>query len=258
MQRFLLMAILAFASSTARAQVHGQMIKVMTYNIHAGHNINGIKDIQGIATVILATNPDLVALQEVDSATTRVNGDDLLQQLADATGMYTYFGKSMNFSGGGFGNGILSRYPIEKKQTIALPATGPSGEPRSAAVVTVRLPGDSLLHFASTHLDHLENPADRLAQIAILLKYFSGQPGPAVIAGDMNATPPSKEIALLKTAFTDATEKLGPTWPANKPSVKIDYILLGGKSAWHVTNAQVIEETVASDHRPVIAEVMLK
>ena len=57
---------------------------------------------------------------------------------------------------------------------------------------------------------------------------------------------------------TDATEKLGPTWPSDKPTQKLDYILLSGKGRWHVSTAAVVEETIASDHRPVIAELMLK
>ncbi len=241
------------------AQVQGQVIKVLSYNIHHGVNNKGELDIQGIANVILATNPDLVALQEVDSVTTRVKKADQLRQLAEATGMYIYFGKAMGLEGGGYGNGILSRYPIQKSYNVELPAAGAGSEPRTAAVVTVKLPGDSLLlDFASAHLDHLEDPTDRLAQSAILLKHFGQHRHPVILAGDMNATPASKEIAALKELFTDATEKLGPTWPSDKPAQKLDYILLSNTSQWHVMDAAVIEETVASDHRPVICELLLK
>ncbi|WP_298712675.1 endonuclease/exonuclease/phosphatase family protein [Chitinophaga sp.] len=258
MQRIILYLILSVGALSAKAQVHGQVIKVMTYNIHHGENMNGKLDIQGIATVILATNPDLVALQEVDSATLRIGKADILQELADATGMYIYFAKAMDFDGGGYGNGVLSRYPIQQAQTLALPAKGKDGEPRSAAIVTVQLPGDSLLRFASAHLDHLEDPTDRLAQIQLILQQQQRSPVPMILAGDLNALPPSKEIILLKGHFTDATEKLGPTWPSDKPTQKLDYILLSGKNRWHVSEAHVVEETIASDHRPVIAELLLK
>lgn len=259
MQRFVLVLMLIFAGALpALAQVQGQVIKVLSYNIHHGENTKGELDIHGIATVILATNPDLVALQEVDSATSRVKKADQLKQLAEATGMYIYFGKAMDHDGGGFGNGILSRYPIEKGYSIALPATGEGSEPRRAAVVTVKLPGDSLLQFASTHLDHLEDPTDRIAQTNILIKHFAQHPIPVILAGDLNALPASKEITVLKNTFTDATEKLGPTWPSDNPTQKLDYILLHNRWPLHVMTAQVIEETVASDHRPVICELLLK
>lgn len=260
MQRFVFVLLLSFSAAVpAAAQVHGQVIRVLSYNIHHGVNNKGILDIQGIATVILATNPDLVALQEVDSATARVEKADQLKALAEATGMYVYFGKAMGLEGGGYGNGILSRYPIEKGYNIELPSTGAGGEPRTAAVVAVQLPGDSnRLHFASAHLDHLEPPADRLVQCGILIKHFGQHTTPVILAGDMNALPASKEITLLKGTFTDATEKLGPTWPAEKPTQKLDYVLLHNKTQWHVMSAKVIEETVASDHRPVLCELLLK
>ncbi len=202
---------------TANAQVQGQVIKVLTYNIHHAENMNGKFDVQGIAAVILATNPDLVALQEVDSATLRISKADILKELADATGMYIYFGKAMDFDGGGYGNGVLSKYPIQQAQTLALPSKGKDGEPRSAAIVTVQLPGDSLLRFASAHLDHTEDPADRLAQIQLLLQQLQRSSVPLIIAGDLNALPSSKEITQLKAHFTDATEKLGPTGPQTSP-----------------------------------------
>lgn len=260
MQRFVLVLLLLItAAAPVTAQVHGQVIRVLSYNIHHGVNNKGVLDIQGIATVILATNPDLVALQEVDSATTRVQKSDQLKELAEATGMYVYFGKAMNLEGGGYGNGILSRYPIAKSYSIELPSAGAGSEPRTAAVVAVQLPGDSIpLHFASAHLDHLEEPADRVAQCSILAKHFSQLQHPVILAGDMNALPASKELTLLKNTFADATEKLGPTWPAEKPTQKLDYILLHNKTQWHVMSAKVIEETIASDHRPVICELLLK
>lgn len=232
-----------------------QMIKVLSYNIHHGENVKGELDIQGIANIILATNPDLVALQEVDSATSRVHKADQLKELAAQTGMYTYFAKSMDYDGGSYGNGILSRFPIEKSYSIMLPA---KGEPRCAAIVTVRLPGDSLLYFASTHLDHLADPADRIAQASILLQHFQQLALPVLLAGDLNAIPAAREIGTLKSIFTDVTDKTGPTWPSDNPSQKIDYILVSPKLKWDVIHATALAETVASDHRPVLCELLLK
>lgn len=258
MQRSIIILMIALLPGVpAWAQVQGQIIKVLSYNIHHGENANGQQDIAGIANVILATNPDLVALQEVDSCTNRVQKKDLLKELAAQTGMYIYFGKSMSHDGGSYGNGILSRYPIEHMYTIPLPAKG-EGEPRCAAVVKVKLPGDSLLQFASTHLDHLEDPAGRMAQADKLLKHFSKDSLPLILAGDLNAEPSSREISTLTSIFIDASEKLGPTWPADTPTQKLDYVLLRPSSQWNVVNALVLQETVASDHRPVICELLLK
>lgn len=240
------------------AQVQGQIIKVLSYNIHHGENTNGVQDISGIANVILATNPDLVALQEIDSCTNRVNKMNQLKELADQTGMYVYFARSMNFDGGAYGNGVLSRYPIHQAQTLVLPGKTEKAEPRSAAIVTVKLPGDSLLQFASTHLDHLEDPTNRLAQVQTLLQHFTTVHFPIILAGDLNAISTSKEIMALKNVFVDISEKSGPTWPSATPSKRLDYVMLTQKPRWELISTMVIAETVASDHRPVICELMLR
>lgn len=259
MQRSIIILIMALLlNAPAWAQVQGQVIKVLSYNIHHGENAKGEQDISGIANVILATNPDLVALQEVDSCTNRVKKLNLLKELAAQTGMYIYFGKAMEHDGGSYGNGILSRYPIEQMYTISLPAKGENSEPRCAAVVKVKLPGDSLLQFVSAHLDHGEDPTDRIAQTNMLLQNLAKDSLPLILAGDMNAEPTSKEITHLTNVFKDASEDLGPTWPSDKPTQKLDYILLYPKSQWTVVNSLILQETVASDHRPVICELLLK
>ncbi|UYQ91610.1 endonuclease/exonuclease/phosphatase family protein [Chitinophaga horti] len=254
MKKFTIL-LFTLAASYTHAQ---QRIKVLTYNIHHGENVNGEQQLQGIANVILATDPDLVALQEVDSVTNRSRKADQLKELAAQTGMYIYFGKAMNFDGGGYGTGILSKFPIRERYTLALPGNGGGSEPRAAAIVTVRVPGkDSLLQFVSTHLDHLDDPAARLQQVNTLLQHLkTGYP--AIIAGDFNAHPEAKEIALLKAQFTDATHQLGGTWPSAKPEKKLDYIFLHGKNKWEVKNAMVVGEAIASDHRPVLCELELK
>ncbi|MBC9930426.1 endonuclease/exonuclease/phosphatase family protein [Chitinophaga qingshengii] len=257
MKRLLLITVVCLTGLSLTAQM--QKVKVLTYNIHHGENMKGVLDLQGIANVILATNPDLVALQEVDSVTQRTKNTDQLKELAAITGMYTYFAKAMDYDGGGYGTGILSRFPITEAITLPLPSIAKNAvEPRVAGIVTVKLPGDSLLHFISTHLDAERSAGNRIAQAGALVKYFKETNTPVVLAGDFNAIPASKEINTLKKLFTDATQQMGPTFPSDTPRVKLDYIMVHPKSRWNVTGARIIEEAVASDHRPVLSELELK
>ncbi|WP_143305252.1 endonuclease/exonuclease/phosphatase family protein [Chitinophaga vietnamensis] len=254
MKKLLLVTAVCFTSLSLFAQA--QKITVLTYNIHHGENVKGVVDLQGITNVILATNPDLVALQEVDSATQRTQKLDELKELASVTGMYTYFAKSMDFDGGAYGTGILSRYPITEGTTLPLP--GAKGqEPRAVGIVSVKLPNDSLLHFACTHLDASDNSNERIAQANTLVEYFNTLKAPVILAGDFNASPSSKEIAVMKQLFTDITEKAGHTFPSDTPKVKLDYILVHPKHRWQPLSARVIEETIASDHRPVLSELSM-
>ena len=255
MKKMLLLTAVCFTGMTLFAQT--QKLKVLTYNIHHGENMKQVLDLQGIANVILATNPDLVALQEVDSSTSRTSQSDQLKELASITGMYTYFVKAMDFDGGGYGTGILSRYPIDNSITLPLPSAK-GNEPRAAGIVTIKLPGDSTLRFVTTHLDAGKQATDRIAQANALAEYFRETATPVIMAGDFNALPASKEVTVLKQVFTDATSQLGPTFPADSPKVKLDYIMVFPKHRWTITGARIIEETVASDHRPVLCELEIK
>jgi endonuclease/exonuclease/phosphatase family metal-dependent hydrolase len=255
MKKMLLMTAVCFTGMTLFAQT--QKVKVLTYNIHHGENMKQVLDLQGIANVILATNPDLVALQEVDSATSRTSQSDQLKELASITGMYTYFVKAMDFDGGGYGTGILSRFPISNGTTLPLPSTK-GNEPRAAGIVTIKLPGDSSLQFVTTHLDAGKQATDRVAQANALADYFRQTGTPVIMAGDFNALPASKEVTVLKQVFTDATSQSGPTFPADSPRIKLDYIMVSPKHRWTIAGTRVIEETVASDHRPVLCELEIR
>jgi endonuclease/exonuclease/phosphatase family metal-dependent hydrolase len=45
------------------------------------------------------------------------------------------------------------------------------------------------------------------------------------------------------------------TFPADKPEKWIDYVLVRPAEKWEVVEVRVIEESVASDHRPLLAVV---
>jgi endonuclease/exonuclease/phosphatase family metal-dependent hydrolase len=47
------------------------------------------------------------------------------------------------------------------------------------------------------------------------------------------------------------------TFPADSPSIKIDYILFRPAHRWKVLEARVLDEPVASDHRPLLVVLEL-
>ncbi len=78
-------------------------VKVLTYNVLGGRNTDGARDLSRLAEVINALDPDVVALQEVDRHTGRLNGIDLPAELAKLTGMDFVFGRAMYYDGGEYG-----------------------------------------------------------------------------------------------------------------------------------------------------------
>ena len=232
-----------------------QTLRVLVYNIHHGAGTDGKLDMERIAGVIERAEPDLVALQEVDRGTRRTEGIDQPAVLGEMTGLHAAFGKAIDYQGGDYGQAILSRFPIQDVQVHPLPGSH-DGEQRIAVSAKVRPGGDGeAIRFISTHLDHRPDPADRLAQAAEINELFTGDAIPTIAAGDFNAKPDSEVMKNLREHWTDAAAEAGSpehTFPAPSPRKRIDYVLYRPADHWRVVEARVIEEKVASDHRPLL------
>ncbi|MGV3602889.1 MAG: endonuclease/exonuclease/phosphatase family protein [Dyadobacter fermentans] len=257
-----LLALLAFngvAATPPDQPAKKQRFKVMTYNIHhcnppsAGDKI----DVEAIAKVINAEKPDFVALQEVDVNTERSGkGKNQAQQLAALTGMKFYFSKAIDHQGGDYGVAVLTKFPIVDSAKYALPIRPElKEEARTIAAVTVQLPDNRKLIFASTHLG-LKEPNRRL-QAETIWKHFGNTELPMILGGDFNATPDSPVIAFFDQHFTRSCTDCKPTIPVEVPKKTIDFIMHKKDSQLKSANTKVIDEKYASDHLPVTAEFTL-
>lgn len=235
------------------------IIKIMTYNIQHGAPIHKYEaEIEGIAAVINDYKPDLVALQEVDSVTARVSFDEA-KRLGELTGMYYFFAKAIDYKGGGYGNAILSRYPIIVAKQYPLPHPNSSGEKRSMAAITVEVASGRTIQFASTHLDLKKE--NRLKQVDSILRISERSAFPFILAGDFNAAPQSESISKLKEGFNfPCTQNCPLTFPSDKPDRTIDYIIMNNAAyqSFKSVKYSAIREVWASDHLPLIQEVKLR
>ena len=236
-----------------------QTLRLLTYNIRHAQNDSGAIDVKSLADFILKIKPDVVALQEVDSVCNRSKKIDIAAELGKLTGMYYYFGKAMNYDGGGYGEAILSRLPIISITTLALPIQpDKKREPRAAIEAVVEIAKGKTIKFIATHLDHLEDETDRLMQTQFLADRYSNEAIPFIISGDLNALPGSKAMqTLYKVATQPAKDKSLFTFPADVPVKKIDYFLLSKNYKWQCTKFEVPEEKHLSDHRPVLMELRI-
>jgi endonuclease/exonuclease/phosphatase family metal-dependent hydrolase len=126
----------------------------------------------------------------------------------------------------------------------------------SRAVVSAKVKlgdrGPELL-FAGVHVEHA-NVGVRLRQAQQLTRVLADrQPQLGILAGDFNDTPGSAALKAVGLRWQDATAKApDPTWPADKPEKKIDYVLYRPAKSWRVVSSEVVAESMASDHRPVL------
>ncbi|HWR51595.1 MAG TPA: endonuclease/exonuclease/phosphatase family protein [Bryobacteraceae bacterium] len=241
-------------------------VRVLTYNIHAGVGMDKRLDIERIAGVINGAKPDIVALQEVDRSTRRSGSRDLAGELAKATAMKAAFGKAMDHDGGEYGVAVLVLGEIAGSRVHAI-GNSPGHEPRVILESVVRLKkllnaedagkGVVLRVFSTTHFDH-RSAEDRKRGAELAVRLAAESDGPAILAGDLNAVPDAAELAPLKAQWRFAGEGQALlTIPVVVPNRQIDYVLYRPAARWKVVSVEVIDEKVASDHRPLLAVLEL-
>lgn len=250
--RVALIIILVLYSSWGWSQQSvdsSRIVKVLTFNILHGATTLGDFNLDVIADVILDADPDLVALQEVDYRTRRALNYDLATEIGWRVKMAPIFGMAMKFDGGEYGEGILSKYTFLQSRNVALPYTA-GNEPRCALEITTILPSGDTIAFIGTHLDHLRDEKDRVAQAKRINEVFLLNKYPSILAGDLNGTPGSTPIKILEEIWQTSydPENPEPTFPSENPTKKIDYIMFYPKNKWRVIETEVIQDTIASDH----------
>jgi endonuclease/exonuclease/phosphatase family metal-dependent hydrolase len=224
-------------------------IRVMSYNTRNCRGMDNIVDYKRIADVINDAAPDVIALQELDSATVRSKGVDVLAQLSNLTEMYPVYGASIPYDGGKYGVGILSKEKPVSQKRISLP-----GREESRSLLIVEFKN---YIFCCTHLSLTQE--DRLASVSIINQTVKDFNKPVFMAGDINATPESPVLTALKENWVILSNPEQLTIPSNKPRQTIDYIF-GYISKGYVYSVPqaCLFSTLASDHLPIMAKVLIK
>lgn len=242
MKKFFALAIGLIALGAA-AQSHA----FMSYNIRNGIGMDRVRSLERVAEVINARTPEIVAIQEVDSVTGRSGGTFVMSELGSLTGMYHTFAPAIDYDGGRYGIGMLSAKEPLRVTRYALP-----GREEARALLVAEF--DDYV-FACTHLSLTME--DCLASVQILKDVAAKSSKPFFIAGDFNARPDSEVIKTLGEYFRILSDTDVLTFPADVPDRTLDYIMYynpDGAPAI-VTDFEVIEATMPSDHRPLLLQV---
>ena len=217
-------------------------LRLVTYNVRNCKGLDGIIDSKRIAGILLALDADIVALQEVDSCTQRYHGDFVLGTLASLTGMQPVYAPAISFQGGKYGIGLLSKQHPLSWRAYPLP-----GREEKRVVMVAEFDD---FYILNTHLSLTVE--DQLSSVDSLMTLSAGREKPAFLMGDLNATPGTEPISRLGNYFICLSDTAQPTFPANRPTTTIDYIMATEKHRGiRVINRFVVDEPVASDHRPV-------
>ena len=225
-------------------------LKIMSYNVRNAKGMDNAVDFGRVAKVILEAAPDVVAVEELDSMTVRYGKKYVLGEIASRVNMHPTYFPAIEFGGGKYGIGVLSKEKPLSFKGYSLP-----GREEQRALLVAEFE-DYL--FACTHLSLTEE--DRMASLEIIKKIAGESTKPLFLAGDMNDLPGSPFIKGLQKDFHLLNNIAEMTFPAPLPDRTLDYIALLKKGApdYKVLKAEVIAEPMASDHRPVMVELEIQ
>ncbi|WP_369131912.1 endonuclease/exonuclease/phosphatase family protein [Modestobacter sp. I12A-02662] len=252
-------------------------MRLATFNIlHGRSPADDRVDVDRFATAVKDLDADVLALQEVDRDQPRSHLADLTAVAADAMGAAdSHFAAAIAGTPGAtwtaatgaeqpgtatYGIALLSRYPVRSWQVVRLPAIpftfpmwlpGPrkvivvDEEPRAALVGVVETPrGD--LTVVNTHLSFV--PGWNRVQLRRLRRDLATFPGPLVLMGDLNMTPPTPARVTGWRPLAG-----GLTFPVDVPDRQLDHVLLRGELG-RVTGTWAASLPL-SDHRALVVDV---
>ncbi|HEX9770056.1 MAG TPA: endonuclease/exonuclease/phosphatase family protein [Kiloniellales bacterium] len=237
-----------------------------------------------IEATLGSLDADVIALQEV--------WDDGVANMAAGLGQvmaYHHVYRSAEKRNGiGFGNAILSRWPIARTDWRPLPGDQESGEGRCVLFAELDGPNGPIQVFV-THLnwrfDHSHIRQQQVREIARFVASKRPRSYPPIVCGDFNAEPASEEIRMMTGLATCPVERVvfrdawrdggdgsgGYTWDNHngfahaelEPDRRIDYIFVGwpkDRGAGHVVSCRLAgNEPVGgvwpSDHFAVVADL---
>ena len=197
--------------------------------------------------------------------------NQLVNIMGEVPGYFTYAGpETMMANGWSMRNPFFVCQPCHlprSESALALNATGVIGqvswdgrEPRLAHIL--RFEGWTLVN---THFEAWECPQTRLESARLLADYLKNEPA-AVIMGDLNCTPDSAPIQVLREAgYVLAKDSLPPGTPRHtfhdftgQGLAELDYVLLRNVP---LAAVQIPRPRTAapylSDHDPVVADIRI-
>lgn len=224
-----------------------RLTRVMTWNIHGALGRNPRFDLQKVVALILRADPDIVALQEVDSR--RDAGIDPFVILQESLGHYGIGAKSIVTADGGYGQMLMSRWPLRNSEIRDI--SYGEFEPRRAIAACIETP-QGALHVAATHLGL--SIRERRSQARVLLDLI-GKRTPFVLLGDFNDWFwPGSVRRILARVLPDHSSYR--TFPSVCPLFRLDRIYCRPRGllfqTWTDGEARHI-----SDHLPCIGDVLV-
>jgi endonuclease/exonuclease/phosphatase family metal-dependent hydrolase len=228
----------------------GSTIRVLTWNVHGCVGRDGVHDPDRVARVLEAAQPDISALQEIDTRT-RAAARDPFSYFGELFGWTTVSVRTLAAKDGHYGHIVLSRWPIESLGEIDLSVRW--REPRKAIVGAIDSPGGRIVVIAA-HLGLL--PFERRRQLGRLKERIAEiADRPLIVLGDFNDFP-GRGLAERNLCPPLQPSPELATYPSRLPLLPLDRIWFSEPLELATIVALRDAERV-SDHLPLVASLRM-
>ena len=215
---------------------------ILSYNIRLGVNLTGEKNYDGQLELIRSIDPDIIGLQESDTARIGGGNSDVVRYFADKLNMYSYRGaKTVTNT---YGTAILSKYPILNAEAFFTYSTH---QQISTTQAQIRFNSTLTFNVFSNH-PAARGQEGKMYQIQQILSRTTGLEN-VILLGDFNFRPYTEQYNLTVATLDDSwVQKWGTVAP------RIDHIFLSPGIT--VLDAVYIESG-QSDHPAYWIEIQL-
>lgn len=234
------------------------MMRLVSYNIHKGIGGSDRRyDLERIIDVLQSTEADFFCLQEVTIDLPRTSRHDQADILTERfRPMFATYQQNVHWKAGGYGNLVLSRWPLQEHHRISLQFG--QKKPRGAQLVVIETPS-GLLRITNWHLGLSEG--ERHWQVHRLLThpvFRTTAEHPTVMCGDFNDWRNTLGRALLiPQGYSQATAPAGRfrSFPAALPVMSLDKLFHSDGIAIESTHlVKTRAARRASDHLPLVVD----
>jgi endonuclease/exonuclease/phosphatase family metal-dependent hydrolase len=216
---------------------------IMTFNIRLGVNLTGEKNYDGQLELIRSVDPDIIGLQESDTARIGSGNSDVVRYFADKLNMYSYRGaKTVTNT---YGTAILSKYPILNPEAFFTYSTH---QQISSAQAQIRFNSTLIFNVFSNH-PAARSQEGKMYQIQQILSRTTGLEN-VLLLGDFNFRPYTEQYNLTVASLEDSWVQKWGTVAENR----IDHIFVSSEIT--VLDAVYIERG-QSDHPVYWIEIQL-
>jgi endonuclease/exonuclease/phosphatase family metal-dependent hydrolase len=252
---------LANTDDTSANELGTFHLRILTFNINDAKGLDGKTDYQRLATIIKREQPDLVPLQDVSLNKIRGAEVNQAERLAELTDMHVMFSNAnKNDPANSYNNAILSKTPFHHGGSF--PVGDKVGNQTHSVTVSDTYPWPQLQYPVQIASIGFEERSDGTEDDFIywihqhygVLNYIYF---PNILAGTFQFQPgdPAYKRMIEDKGWVDSAVAAGnpePTFPADKPVLRCDYVFYRHADYLRAVEVRVIDEPAASNHRPLL------